>query len=669
MRPLALVSLSLALSLTLACRNTPPEDTATVVDLDGDGIPSDVDCNDGDAAVSPTATELCDGIDNNCDGQVDEADGAGAFTWYPDADGDGFGLGAGEVVGCTLPEGYAEQGGDCNDALATSFPGATETCNGVDDDCDGEVDNGVLSTFYADSDADGYGDADSTANACEAPSGYVADATDCDDAAAIANPGAAEICDGVDNNCDAQIDEAVLITYAADQDGDTYADEATLTEACAAPQGFIELAASVGDDCDDQVTSTNPGASEVCNGVDDDCDTVADNGVKLTFYADSDTDGYGDAAMTSDACSAPSGYVSDATDCDDGAASTNPGASEVCNGVDDDCDTVADNGVKLTFYADSDTDGYGDAAMTSDACSAPSGYVSDATDCDDSAIDIFPGAPEVWYDGVDQDCSFTSDDDQDGDGHDAAAHGGDDLDDTDGACWDTCLDGASPTRAMASCAANPFLGLGATTDVYWLDPNGGDSADAFQTWCDMDTDGGGWTLVMRAVDGAFHYDDAVWTTPVLADETVFDLAAAGQSKYASFNTVPFQELRSSGTVDLTVGYAETLAQPYDNALALFLGTGFEIGSFVPYFNSIMNAFSQEWGCTSYRSYGVNQKAYLGTTFISGGSYCDWNGGARWGQRVNAYHSGTGNHAGQGWGTYSTIAYDNQRNITQLLWVR
>jgi len=201
MRPLALVSLSLALSLTLACRNTPPEDTATVVDLDGDGIPSDVDCNDGDAAVSPTATELCDGIDNNCDGQVDEADGAGAFTWYPDADGDGFGLGAGEVVGCTLPEGYAEQGGDCNDALATSFPGATETCNGVDDDCDGEVDNGVLSTFYADSDADGYGDADSTANACEAPSGYVADATDCDDAAAIANPGAAEICDAASGDC------------------------------------------------------------------------------------------------------------------------------------------------------------------------------------------------------------------------------------------------------------------------------------------------------------------------------------------------------------------------------------------------------------------------------------------------------------------------------------
>ena len=84
---------------------------------------------------------------------------------------------------------------------------------------------------------------------------------------------------------------------------------------------------------------------------------------------------------------------------------------------------------------------------------------------------------------------------------------------------------------------------------------------------------------------------------------------------------------------------------------------------------MMDPFGQEWGCTSYRSYGINQRDYLGTAFISGGSYCDWNGGARWGQRVNADHSGTGNHAGQGWGVYSTIGYQWSWAISQLMWVR
>jgi hypothetical protein len=90
--------------------------------------------------------------------------------------------------------------------------------------------------------------------------------------------------------------------------------------------------------------------------VDDNCDLDIDEGVKSTFYADVDGDNYGDASSTTQACAAPTGYVSDSTDCDDAASSTHPTASESCNGVDDNCDLAIDEGVKSTFYADVDGD-------------------------------------------------------------------------------------------------------------------------------------------------------------------------------------------------------------------------------------------------------------------------------------------------------------------------
>jgi hypothetical protein len=144
----------------------------------------------------------------------------------------------------------------------------------------------------------------------------------------------------------------------------------------------------------------------------DDADPLV--GLPTSYYSDADGDGYGDVAASQWACDAPSGYVDDATDCDDLVASTHPGAIEVCDAgnVDEDCDGVADDadlsadlaGSATQFYPDADGDGYGDAAASQWACDAPSGYVVDATDCDDLVASTHPGATEVADDGVDQDC-------------------------------------------------------------------------------------------------------------------------------------------------------------------------------------------------------------------------------------------------------------------------
>ena len=163
-------------------------------------------------------------------------------------------------------------------------------------------------------------------------------------------------------------------------------------------------------DCDDDDVDVFPGATEVCNGVDDNCDDVVDEGVTTTFYADTDGDDFGDALSSTEDCSAPSGYVTDNTDCDDGDREINPDATEVCDDVDNNCDSAIDEGVTTTFYADTDGDSYGDALSSTDDCSAPSGYVSDNTDCDDTNGSVNPAASELC-DGLDNDCDASTTED------------------------------------------------------------------------------------------------------------------------------------------------------------------------------------------------------------------------------------------------------------------
>jgi hypothetical protein len=127
--------------------------------------------------------------------------------WFADNDGDGYGNPVLTVMACAAPSGYVSNGTDCADNNAQIYPGATETCNGLDDDCDGAVDENLGSMWYADADADGFGNPMISVMSCTQPLGYVTNNTDCADNDPLRYPGALEICNGLDDDCDGQIDE------------------------------------------------------------------------------------------------------------------------------------------------------------------------------------------------------------------------------------------------------------------------------------------------------------------------------------------------------------------------------------------------------------------------------------------------------------------------------
>jgi len=259
--------------------------------------------------------------------------------------------------------------------------------------------------FYRDSDGDGYGNPNEFVNTCSPPPGYVENGLDCDDNRADIHPGAPEICDGVDNNCDGAIDEGLISRFYRDKDGDNYGDPSEFIDACSAPPGYV----GNGLDCDDNQSSSNPAATEICDGIDNDCDGAIDEGLISKFYRDSDGDGYGNPLSSVDACSAPSGYVSNGLDCDDTRQDVHPDLSEVCDGIDNDCDGEIDEGLISRFYRDMDGDGYGDPSNFVDNCTSPPGYVVNNLDCNDAYSNVHPGAQEVC-DGIDNDCNGLVDD-------------------------------------------------------------------------------------------------------------------------------------------------------------------------------------------------------------------------------------------------------------------
>ncbi len=192
----------------------------------------------------------------------------------------------------------------------------------------------------------------------------------------------------------------VITTYYRDADSDGYGDSAVYTVTCPAQAGYV----TDNTDCDDTRANVNPGAPEACDELDNDCNGIIDEGVQNTYYRDADGDGYGDSLIYTKACLPPTGYVLDNTDCDDTRINVNPGAAELCDELDNNCNGQVDEGVKNTFYRDTDGDGYGDSLIFTQSCSAPAGYAADGTDCNDADPSINPGAAELC-DNKDNNCN------------------------------------------------------------------------------------------------------------------------------------------------------------------------------------------------------------------------------------------------------------------------
>ena len=351
----------LFLSLLIACA---PRSSAKYADTDGDGFTFPEDCDETSAnaaAIYPGADEVCDGVDNDCDGQTDEE--ITTYLWYRDADLDGFGEEGAGVVDCEPPDdtNWALIAGDCDDSKDEIHPNAIELCNSEDDDCDGATDEDVAvenggKETWRDGDGDGEGDmyADPVLH-CEESEEFVLNNRDCDDGETTVWTGAEELCETpVDDDCNSLTNDEEPVPpvdatlWCVDDDGGGFSavnDPGVLK--CEAALRTIVCAEAR--DNNDGDTSIYPGAPEYCDLKDNDQDGGVDEEPSVdptTWYRDYDTDGHGsmDPAHAQKACVQPLDYVATNLDCDDERVVVHGAHAELCgDGLDNDCDSLTDS--------------------------------------------------------------------------------------------------------------------------------------------------------------------------------------------------------------------------------------------------------------------------------------------------------------------------------------
>ncbi|MGM0578542.1 MAG: putative metal-binding motif-containing protein [Myxococcota bacterium] len=224
-----------------------------------------------------------------------------------------------------------------------------EVCNGLDDDCDGETDEDAVdcTNYYKDSDGDGYGQGSGECFCDDPGEGWILDGGDCNELVTAINPGAPEVCNGLDDNCDGVTDEQDAQgceTHYLDQDGDGYGQDEVTACLCDGEEGW----APEPGDCNDLNPAANPEAEEICDGIDNNCDGRIDEEGALdcnVFFLDQDGDGYGLTDKVKCLCGPTGAYVgSKPNDCDDTTAQVNPSMPELCNGIDDNCNGDTDEG-------------------------------------------------------------------------------------------------------------------------------------------------------------------------------------------------------------------------------------------------------------------------------------------------------------------------------------
>ena len=268
----------------LSCSSPISQAILNKLDRDDDGFTGKEDCDDEDPLIHPDASEICNELDDDCDGLVDDLDldidVTTGSTFFVDHDLDGHGNESISILSCSLPIGYSSSNDDCDDDKSQVCPSCMEICDELDNNCDTVIDDDAIDLLvgFLDSDGDGYGSGveificEYQLQNGESISSF---ATDCDENNPMIAPNQDEICNELDDDCDGLIDDQDDSRvggdwFYKDDDGDSYGDFQHMIQQCMIPEGYVINA----DDCDDTDSSIHPNQIEVCNGIDDDCSVL-----------------------------------------------------------------------------------------------------------------------------------------------------------------------------------------------------------------------------------------------------------------------------------------------------------------------------------------------------------------------------------------------------------